>query len=648
MRVLLSTKTKDNMSYLRKFIGLSLLLAGFCFVSLFFLSSPPTSADEPSSTAHATATITVPEACTFSGTVNTPHRAEVPAGTYVTDIGSTTFKVVCNDSNGYSIYAIGYTGKREKNDNNNVLDATIGGTLTPANNIASGTATSGNTSNWAMKLTPVTGAYAPTITNSYNNYNTVPLTSTKVAELTSATDGGNNPTGSSFTATYSAYVTGNQPAGTYDGKVKYIMVHPSSNVPNEPKDCAANKICYWPNAGNMVADRMGDQSISSSTTSATLWASNFERPGYGFAGWSDAYDYVVNEGSESNSDAHIYGPNETIDFTAGTYSATNGGLSLYAVWVPSSGSLQSWSGCSALGEGKITALTDERDNDTYAIAKLQDGKCWMIENLRLDTADSLDATKSSTGAYGGVFSGLANPETANFSNSTTVNSRYISNGSGSLYDSTTNPITLSDIGTGSNPGYRMPRYRNDNTNSDSTINPNTTVANMTSYSQNVYSYGNYYSWHSAIADTTAITSNNTSVTTSLCPTGRRLPRGGDKSNEANNEIWNLVVNELNGGTKPANYDSSTTPYYNGTTEAGPVDKKIRTWPNNFLYSGYVNGSSINNRGTGGYYWSSTTGATIKAYSLFFSAAPVYPGSIGSGNNGANKYSGRALRCIFDS
>ena len=615
-------------------------LAFSSLMSLLILSSPPTSADEPSSTAHATATITVPEACTFSSTVNTPHKAEVPAGTYVADIGSTTFKVVCNDSGGFSVYAIGYTGEREKNDNNNVLDATIGGTLTPAYNIASGTATSGNTSNWAMKLTPVTGTYAPTITNSYDNYNTVPLTSTKVAQFTSVTDAGNNATGSSFTATYSAYVSGGQPAGTYDGKVKYIMVHPATNVPNEPKDCPANKICYFPNAGNTVADRMGDQGITASSTDATLWASNFERPGYGFAGWSDSYDYVVNEGSESNPDAHIYGPNETIEFTAGTYSATNGGLSLYAVWVPSSGSLQSWSGCSTLGEGKVTALTDERDNDTYAVAKLTDGKCWMIENLRLDTTDSLDATKSSTGTYGGAFSGLANPEVANFFQTSVVaNSRYKSDDSGDIFNASAG--TLTDIGTTDSPAYRMPRYRNDNTNTDTILNSNVITTNMVNVTQNIYSYGNYYSWASAITDITVRTSG--SVNTSLCPYGWRLPRGGNKSNEANNEIWNLVVNELNEGVKPANYDSLTYPYYTGTTEAGSVDKKISAWPNNFLHSGYVAGSSINYRGSEGYYWSSTAYNSSYAYHLRFSSLYVYPG--GSGDF---KSSGRTLRCIADS
>ena len=57
--------------------------------------------------------------------------------------------------------------------------------------------------------------------------------------------------------------------------------------------------------------------------------------------------------------------------------------------------------------------------------------------------------------------------------------------------------------------------------------------------------GNYYTWPAAIADTTHYGTNNQSIeNTSLCPTGWRLPKGGNKSNEANNEFWNLIVTGL--------------------------------------------------------------------------------------------------------
>ena len=251
-------------------------------------------------------------------------------------------------------------------------------------------------------------------------------------------------------------------------------------------------------------------------------------------------------------------------------------------------------------------------------------------------------TAGAEGEVGGVFAGLAEPETANFSNSTTANSLYKSDGSGDIAG--INGATLSDIGTTNNPGYRMPRYRNDNTNTDSTINSNTNVANMTGTTQNIYGYGNYYSWHAAIANTTAITSNNTSATTtSLCPSGWRLPQGGNKTRiESNddNDFWNLVVDELNNGTQPANYSSQDRPYYTGSDEAGPVDKLVRSFPNNFVYSGYVSGSSVSSRGSYGYYWSSTAYNNNNVYYFYFDSTYVNPGT-----NYNYKYNGRAIRCI---
>ncbi|MBR5389337.1 hypothetical protein IK146_02140, partial [Candidatus Saccharibacteria bacterium] len=47
-----------------------------------------------------------------------------------------------------------------------------------------------------------------------------------------------------------------------------------------------------------------------------------------------------------------------------------------------------WSGCSSMQTNQVTALTDTRDGNTYAVAKFADGKCWMMENLRLDLADA--------------------------------------------------------------------------------------------------------------------------------------------------------------------------------------------------------------------------------------------------------------------
>ncbi|MBR0372458.1 hypothetical protein IJH72_00745 [Candidatus Saccharibacteria bacterium] len=574
--------------------------------------------------------ITVPSSCTLTNTIDTAHTASIMPGNYEDDIGTTTLKSVCNDQNGYAIYAIGFSN--DTYGNTEMISDTAG-----TGNIVTGTAVSGNASNWAMKLNPVSGTYAPTIDNGFGSYSSVPTSYTKVAHFVSSTDA---TVGSSIQSTYAVYVSPTQMAATYTGKVRYTLVHPNdAGAPPQPVVTNSGYISYNPNASG-VTDTMGDQSIANTDTSATLWATNFKRPGYGFVGWSDAFDYVANVGSESNPNAHIYGPNEDITFTAGQYSGDNPGLSLYAVWVKSAGNLQSWNGCSTLPQGNVTALTDTRDNDTYAVAKLADGKCWMVENLRLDTDDSLDSSKAqgyggTPGTYG-TFSGLANPETANFSNSTTANSRYTSDGTNSTYNDTTNPVTLTDVGTTDRPAYRMPRYNNNNTNTNTTLNPNTNVANMTETNQNIYSYGNYYTWASAIANTThysgptAKDSNDKTsetVNTSLCPKGWRLPYGRDTGN-----------GNTPGGFYYLNYKNNNDSNVTGATGS----LKLRSFPNNFVYPGLFASSSPSNRGGSGYYWSSTADGHLSSYSLYLGSTGLSPGT-----NNPSKYHGQSIRCITD-
>ena len=165
-----------------------------------------------------TVTVTVPVSCSITNTVDTTHTATVEVGTYTEDIGETIFKVLCNDSNGFAVYAIGYS---DDTYGNTVMKPS---TLADTNAIATGTATSGSTSNWAMKLTAVSGDYTPALATGFNDYHAVPAEYTKVASLDSSTDA---TVGSSFKSTYAAFVSQAQPADTYVGKVKYTVVHPS-------------------------------------------------------------------------------------------------------------------------------------------------------------------------------------------------------------------------------------------------------------------------------------------------------------------------------------------------------------------------------------------------------------------------------------
>ena len=556
--------------------------------------------------------ITVPSSCSLSGT-NLIHTANMENGQYKDNIGSANISAFCNDPNGFSIYAIGYT--EDTYGNNKMHDPNLDTT----HDINTGKYVSGTTTNstWSMKLTPVTGPYAPTIRNdstyNYTNYEVVPSEYTKVAYSSAATETGNGATGSNFTTSYAVFVSQSQNAGSYIGKVKFTLVHPENETPAQPQPCEAGKICYHANTTS-VQGQMGKQSASNNTNT-TLYAPNFKRTGYGFAGWNTAYDY-----SGTN-----YGPNQTI--TAPADVETNG-LSLYAVWIKSQGTIQNWDGCDSLAQGATTALTDERDGNTYAVAKLADGKCWTIENLRLADKDSSnnDIELSSTNTHNPSLP-ITNIYNADSSQATTSNH----------LSATTDPTTTAWCTSNSAACDDQSMLATNNT----TLFTNNTASSY-STSSNVYSYGNYYNWYSATAGHGKYGDNygqDYEAPGDICPAGWHLPKGANKTNEANNEFWTLIVTGLNNGVNPANYDSSSYPYYTGT-EATPVSNALRSYPNNFVYSGYVNGSSVYNRGSIGYYWSSSANYSGSAYSLVFYSSGVRPGT-----SYDTKYSGRMVRCV---
>ena len=189
----------------------------------FILSSSYSHAE----TSSATASVTVPDACTLTGTVTEAHTKTMLAGTLEEGIGKTTIKAVCNDPNGFDIYAIGYSNNIDGNTN------MIGSN---GINIATGlnTGSDTTTSNWAMKLSLSDNntIYTPNILSdnngSYAEYHIIPSTSTKVATYNAITDSSPTSIGSNIDTTYRVYLSPTQPAGTYAGQVKYTITHPTT------------------------------------------------------------------------------------------------------------------------------------------------------------------------------------------------------------------------------------------------------------------------------------------------------------------------------------------------------------------------------------------------------------------------------------
>ena len=556
-----------------KSLIISSLAIMMCITGAIIVSNS-VKADNPA-TASATASVTVSSACSMTYNNSSAHTVSMINNSTEENVGVTTLTATCNDAGGLAIYAIGYSN--DEYGNTNMIGTT--------GNIATGT--NDSTSNWSMRLYTATGSITPSSITS--TFTAVPSTYTKFAELSSGTTGSS---ALAVNATYRFHISATQPADTYTGKVKYTMVHPATEVPPSPQTTQSGQICYYPNGTNVVGS-MGCQTVSTSATSATLLASNFSREGYGFAGWSTTFDYSDNTG--------FLGPQETISFNAGQYTGSNPGLSLYAHWVKSAGSLQSWTGCSSLATGAVTALTDQRDNDTYAIAKLADGKCWMIENMRLDNTPELSSTNTN------------NP------------SLPLTN----IYDAT-NPTTSNHLSASTNPTstawctntnaacYDQSMLYTGNTTERGT-NPATNA--------NTYSYGNYYNWYSATAGNGKY-ANGYGYTApgDLCPAGWTLPTSGSAS-------MNFGLLDVALGGTGSTSNSSTTP------TGAVMSAAYRSYPNNFLYSGGVNGSSVSSRGSYGYYWSKSAGSSSSAYNLLFGSSYVLP------SNDFSKYYGFSVRCL---
>ena len=347
------------------------------------------------------------------------------------------------------------------------------------------------------------------------------------------------------------------------------------------------------------------------------------------------------------------------------------GLILYPVWIASTGNLQGadgngWTGCSSLTAatynsttGKVeatlasmTALKDTRDNNVYTVARLADGKCWMVENLRLNAEDSRgDVNIAKAQGYGdataddqGKFIGLADSENSNFTASASSATQG-TNPNSIYYAGTQSGTATINIFRTNYAGYRMPRYNSNNTNRNLTASYNGT-GSSTYYQW--YGYGNYYSWSAAIANTKMYTSysgtnGSAAAGTSICPKGWKLPLGvqstgtingvlQDEANDSANRVGGFSYLDRKLGGTGANQSSDA-----GTTQS----KKWRSFPNNFIYPGIISGKIVNVRSAAGYYWSSSSVYGVyDSYNLYLSSSTVQLSTAHSG-----KYTGESVRCI---
>ena len=253
--------------------------------------------------------------------------------------------------------------------------------------------------------------------------------------------------------------------------------------------------------------------------------------------------------------------------------------------------------CGSLSVGDIVSLTDERNGQTYRIKKMQDNKCWMVDNLK--------------------YAGEANTDLAN------VDGTYglVYNNDSSKYNTVDGTNTQSTA------------------NSDKAFYNNPMVASYC-YGDSIQSSytkcGYLYNWYAATAGTGtyATSTDGTNVSGSICPTGWRLPSATSDGSTATGNGTNYTAADfavlnasMNAGSLTA---GSAFGYYAGWQFTG-------AWSG--VFSGYWD-LGFNDQGSGGFYWSSTAYSSANARRLFFSSSSVYLGT-----SGVSKYYGFAVRCV---
>ena len=263
-------------------------------------------------------------------------------------------------------------------------------------------------------------------------------------------------------------------------------------------------------------------------------------------------------------------------------------------------SMQEFTGttCGSMSVGDIVSLTDERNGQTYRIKKMQDNKCWMVDNMKyLGEGITISNVDSTTGI-------TYNNESDKFNTVDGTDTQSSTNSDKAFYN---NPMSDSYCyGTSIQSSYTKCGY--------------------------------LYNWYAATAGTgthdTSILGTN--VSGSICPTGWRLPSAMSDGSTATGNGTSYTAADfpvLNASMNAGSLTTgSTSNYYAGWQFTG-------AWSG--VFSGYWN-SGFSNQGSYGYYWSSTAYSSTSAWYLDINSSGVYPG----GSSGS-KYYGFAVRCVMD-
>lgn len=234
---------------------------------------------------------------------------------------------------------------------------------------------------------------------------------------------------------------------------------------------------------------------------------------------------------------------------------------------------------------------DTRDNEVYWIQQLADGKCWMLDNLRLGGTSTISLTTSNTNSNG----------------------NYTLPASGTTCFATT--ANCDSSGDSTHTGYTVAAI---NTTYKDTI-PES-GSNLTVYGLGTGKIGVYYNYCAASAGTICVASNPSGGNASydICPAGWQMPKGGSGSGVGNAAGGYYYLYNTSYSANATNFRNALSTPLSGN-----------------FYSG-----SAGRQGRYGYFWSATRNSNTFMYSLYVLSSDVYPA------NTNYRYYGLSIRCLL--
>ena len=485
------------------------------------------------------------------------------AGTFVASDPAT----VSVTTNNYSGYTLGITSS--DNVNNTKLINTDDNTAYLTSISSASAPADFNANNWGYLPSKLNGA-------ANSAYQPAPTTTATTLEATNAA----NAEANTYTIALGVKADYTLPTGIYENTFAVTAVaNPVSYAITYDKNTTDT-------VTNMPANLVGD----TATTSVTLSNLVPQREEYDFIGWNTA----------ANGSGTTYNPNGGgTDLVYDLDQTTANADILYAQWKSNKIYIQDIT--TATCPTTATKVYDNRDETSYHIKKLADGRCWMLDNLALDLTNST----------------VKNNLTASNTNASATSLNYLKNGGGTTSDKY---ATAGVANWTSSYSFSAPLVNMDSKN----VVPDNAPTN----GQGDNKVGGYYNYCAASAGSycygngTYYGNPSGNATEDICPAGWRMSIGNTTGE------YSALANVIYGSTGSTSDATAVANYRNALS---------------LPLSGSFNNGSANGQGSTSHFWSSTKRDDHNMYlmsvSISSSSTSLNP------STSTLSYYGTPVRCI---